>query len=56
MYIPWHKRLLTVEDTAELQVYHDHWLRMETAEKDLTELLEVDMNDCLKSSLRMRPN
>ena len=55
MYIPWHKRLLTVEDTAELQVYHDHWLRMETERRpDGTQ--EVDMNDCLKSSLRMRPD
>ena len=56
MYIPWHKRLLTVEDTAELQVYHDHWLRMETRRERPDGTPEVDMNDCLKSSLRMRPD
>ena len=56
MYIPWHKRLLTVEDTAELQVYHDHWLRMETRRERPDGTAEVDMNDCLKSSLRMRPD
>jgi flagellar protein FlaI len=56
MYIPWHRRLLTVEDTAELQVYHDHWLRMETRRERPDGTPEVDMNDCLKSSLRMRPD
>ena len=56
MYIPWHRRLLTVEDTAELQVYHDHWLRMETRRERPDGTSEIDMNDCLKSSLRMRPD
>ena len=56
MYIPWHKRLLTVEDTAGLQVYHDYWLRMETRRERPDGTPEVDMNDCLKSSLRMRPD
>ena len=56
MYIPWSRRLLTVEDTAELQVYHDHWLRMETRRERPDGTEEVDMNDCLKSSLRMRPD
>lgn len=56
MFIPWDKRLLTVEDTAELQVYHDHWLRMETRQERPDGTLEVSMDDCLKSSLRMRPD
>jgi flagellar protein FlaI len=56
MFIPWDKRLLTVEDTAELQVYHDHWLRMETRRPRPDGTTEIDMNDCLKSSLRMRPD
>jgi flagellar protein FlaI len=56
MYIPWDKRLLTVEDTAELQVYHDHWLRMETRRERPDGTPEVSMDDCLKSSLRMRPD
>ena len=56
MYIPWDKRLLTVEDTAELQVYHDHWLRMETRPARPDGTSEISMDDCLKSSLRMRPD
>ena len=56
MFIPWDKRLLTVEDTAELQVYHDHWLRMETRRERPDGTPEVSMDDCLKSSLRMRPD
>ena len=43
MYIPWSRRLLTVEDTAELQVYHDHWLRMETRRERPDGTPEVDM-------------
>jgi flagellar protein FlaI len=56
MFIPWDKRLLTVEDTAELQVYHDHWLRMETRQERPDGTREITMDDCLKSSLRMRPD
>ena len=56
MFIPWDKRLLTVEDTAELQVYHDHWLRMETRQERPDGTRAVTMDDCLKSSLRMRPD
>jgi flagellar protein FlaI len=56
MFIPWDKRLLTVEDTAELQLYHDHWLRMETRSERPDGTSEVDMDDCLRSSLRMRPD
>ena len=56
MFIPWDKRLLTVEDTAELQVYHDHWLRMETRQERPDGTSSISMDDCLKSSLRMRPD
>ena len=56
MFIPWDMRLLTVEDTAELQVYHDHWLRMETRRARPDGTTEIGMDDCLKSSLRMRPD
>jgi flagellar protein FlaI len=56
MFIGWDKRLLTVEDTAELQLYHDHWLRMETREERPDGTTSVGMDDCLKSSLRMRPD
>ena len=47
---------MTVEDTAELQVYHDHWLRMETRQERPDGTSSVSMDDCLKSSLRMRPD
>ena len=56
MFIPWDKRLLTVEDTAELQLFHDHWLRMETRAERPDGTAEVNMDDCLRSSLRMRPD
>ncbi|RCH74429.1 MAG: CpaF family protein [Candidatus Poseidoniales archaeon] len=56
MFVPWSDRVLSVEDTAELSIHHDHWLRMETRAHRPDGTSEIDMNDCLKSSLRMRPD
>ncbi len=56
MFVPWSDRVLSVEDTAELSIHHDHWLRMETRAERPDGTAEIDMNACLKSSLRMRPD
>ena len=56
MFVPWSDRVLSVEDTAELQIYHDHWLRMETRAERPDGTTEIGMDACLKSSLRMRPD
>ncbi|PJB21283.1 MAG: CpaF family protein, partial [Euryarchaeota archaeon CG_4_9_14_3_um_filter_38_12] len=55
MLIPVEERLITIEDAAELQLEHEHWIRMETvpASRDVN---EVSMDALLKNTLRMRPD
>lgn len=55
MLIPVEERLITIEDAAELQLEHEHWIRMETvpASHDVN---EVSMDALLKNTLRMRPD
>lgn len=51
-FIPPDKRIITIEDTAELNLPHPHWLRMEVP---LHLAPPVDMDALLKNALRMRP-
>ncbi|MCG2826909.1 MAG: Flp pilus assembly complex ATPase component TadA [Thermoplasmatales archaeon] len=55
MLIPVEERLITIEDAAELQLEHEHWIRMEAvpASRDVN---EVSMDALLKNTLRMRPD
>ncbi|MEM3342336.1 MAG: ATPase, T2SS/T4P/T4SS family, partial [Thermoplasmata archaeon] len=55
MFIPEFQRLVTIEDTAELQFQHDHWIRLEAAPPTTTRK-EITLDDLLKNSLRMRPD
>jgi flagellar protein FlaI len=56
-FIPEDDRIITIEDTAELQLnLHDHWIQMETRPVTLDGEKRVDMNDCLVNTLRMRPD
>ncbi|MBS3060136.1 MAG: CpaF family protein [DPANN group archaeon] len=55
-FIPSSERVLSIEDTAELQLPIDHWIRFETRVKGLEGTGEVSMEDLLKNSLRMRPD
>jgi flagellar protein FlaI len=53
MFIPPRSKVLTIEDTRELSLYHDNWLSSVTRERmgdgDIT------MYDLLRSALRHRP-
>ncbi|MEY7847813.1 type II/IV secretion system ATPase subunit [Natrarchaeobius sp. A-rgal3] len=54
MFIPPRSKVLTIEDTRELQLYHDNWLSSVT--RDSThEGKHVTMYDLLRSALRHRP-
>jgi flagellar protein FlaI len=56
-FIPEGDRVITIEDTVELQLnLHDHWIQMETRPTSSEGLGRVDMNDCLINTLRMRPD
>lgn len=55
MLIPVEERLVTIEDAAELQLEHEHWIRLETV-PPTPGLGEVTMDSLLKNTLRMRPD
>jgi flagellar protein FlaI len=54
MFIPPRSKLITIEDTRELALYHDNWLSSVTRER-LDEAANITMYDLLRSSLRHRP-
>jgi flagellar protein FlaI len=54
MFIPPRAKLITIEDTRELSLYHDNWLSSVTRER-LDEASNISMYDLLRSALRHRP-
>jgi len=50
------ERILTIEDTAELQLQQIHVGRMESRPPNVEGKGEVTPRDCLKNALRMRPD
>ncbi len=50
------ERIITIEDTLELQIPHEHVIRMETRPANVENKGELNMNDLVKNSLRQRPD
>ncbi len=50
------ERVVTIEDTAELQMQQPHVVRLETRPPNLEGKGEISMRDLVKNSLRMRPD
>ena len=50
------ERIITIEDTLELQIPHEHVIRMETRLPNVENRGELTMNDLVKNSLRQRPD
>ncbi len=55
-FIDNNERILTIEDTAELQLEQTHVGRMESRPPNVEGKGEVSPRDCLKNALRMRPD
>lgn len=55
-YIPGTERVVTIEDTAELDLQQPHVAKMEAQPADLEGWGEVTMRDLVRNSLRMRPD
>ncbi|MGP1570122.1 MAG: CpaF family protein [Eubacteriales bacterium] len=56
-YIPKDERVITIEDAAELQIIGiENLVRMECKQANVQGMGAVDMQQLIKSSLRMRPN
>lgn len=50
------ERIITIEDTLELQIPHEHIIRMETRPPNIENKGELNMDDLVKNSLRQRPD
>ncbi|MBE6493213.1 MAG: CpaF family protein [Methanosphaera stadtmanae] len=55
-FIPPFERIITIEDTLELQLPHSHLIRTETRPPNIENKGEVTMDLLLKNSLRQRPD
>ncbi|MDC0936630.1 ATPase, T2SS/T4P/T4SS family [Pirellulales bacterium] len=55
-YIPDKERIITIEDTAELQLQKQHVVRMETKEANVEGKGRYAISDLVKNALRMRPD
>ncbi|MDE2040180.1 MAG: CpaF family protein [Elusimicrobia bacterium] len=55
-YIPEGERIITVEDTAELRLLAQHWIRLESRPPNIEGKGEITIRDLIKNCLRMRPD
>jgi pilus assembly protein CpaF len=55
-YIPADERIVTIEDSAELQLQQPHVVRLETRPSNIEGKGEVTQRDLVRNALRMRPD
>ncbi len=55
-FIPGDERIVTIEDSAELQMKQEHVVRLETKPANIEGRGEVTQRDLVRNSLRMRPD
>ncbi len=54
-FIPSDERIVTIEDSAELQLRQEHVVRLETRPANIEGKGEISIRDLVRNSLRMRP-
>ena len=55
-FIPSNERIVTIEDSAELQLKQEHVVRLETRPSNIEGKGEVTQRELVRNSLRMRPD
>ena len=55
-FIPPNERVVTIEDSAELQMKQEHVVRLETRPSNIEGKGEITQRDLVRNSLRMRPD
>jgi pilus assembly protein CpaF len=50
------ERIITIEDSAELQLQQDHVVRLETRPPNIEGMGQITQRDLVRNSLRMRPD
>lgn len=54
-FVPDHERVITIEDSAELQLSCAHVVKLESRDANAEGKGAITIRDCIKASLRMRP-
>ncbi len=54
--IPTNERIITIEDSAELQLQQEHVVRLETRPPNIEGTGAINQRDMLRNALRMRPD
>jgi pilus assembly protein CpaF len=55
-FIPENERIITIEDSAELDLHQEHVVALETRPPNIDNKGEITIRDLVKNSLRMRPD
>lgn len=55
-FIPAGERIITVEDAAELQLYHEHWISLESRPANVEGKGAISIRELVRNTLRMRPD
>src|SRR3546814_16812265 len=55
-FIPHNERIVTIEDSAELQLQQPHVVRLETRPSNIEGRGAVSQRELVRNSLRMRPD
>lgn len=55
-FIPGRERLVSIEDSAELQLQHEHLVSLETRPQNVEGKGEITIRDLIRNALRMRPD
>lgn len=55
-FIPHEDRIITVEDAAELQLHHDHWVSLESRPANGEGKGAIPIRELVRNTLRMRPD
>ncbi len=55
-FIPSSERIITIEDTAEIQIKHEHVVSLESRPANIEGRGAISVRDLVKNALRMRPD
>lgn len=55
-FIPENERIITIEDSAELDLHQEHVVSLETRPPNIDKKGEITIRDLVRNSLRMRPD
>ncbi len=56
MFLPPNVKVISIEDTREIVLYHENWIAEVTREATTEDEKEITMYDLLKAALRQRPD